>query len=90
MTGYFHFTATGKQIIIFCKYMIGPVAFSGRETHVQILIRIVLDMCTGSDKEPVLAAVVAAYSSHQHQFIVQIESILNVCPRNRFFYECVC
>ena len=82
---YFDLSAAGKQVVVFCQYMIRTVTFSGREAEVYVLIRIVFKMCTGSHKETVLIAIVTTQTCHQHPLIIQIQRVLRIGSGNRFF-----
>lgn len=58
MRGNLHFTAACQKIVILRQYMIGTVSLTGRQTKMQILIRIILDVCTRCYKETMFAAVI--------------------------------
>ena len=86
MRGNLHFTAACQKIVILCQYMIGTVSLTGRQTKMQILIRIILDVCTRCYKETMFAAVIPSDTAHQHQLVIQIECILDICSRNRLLH----
>ena len=86
MRGNLHFTAACQKIVILRQYMIGTVSLTGRQTKMQILIRIILDVCTRCYKETMFAAVIPSDTPHQHQLVIQIECILYICSRNRLLY----
>ena len=52
-----------------------------------ILVGIVLHMETRSDEIAVLTAMVAADTTHQHQFIVPVVGVLHVGAGDGFFGE---
>ena len=82
-----HLAATCQTIIILRQYMIRTISLAGRQTEMQIFIRIIFDVGTRRHKEAVLTTVISPNTSHQHQLIVQIECILDISSRNRLLHK---
>ena len=68
--------AACQQVVILGQHMVRAVSLSCRKTEMYILVGIVLHMETRSDEIAVLTAMVAADTTHQHQFIVPVVGVL--------------
>ena len=79
--------AACQQVVILGQHMVRAVSLSCRKTEMYILVGIVLHMETRGDEIAVLAAMVAADATHQHQFIVPVVGVLHVGAGDGFFGE---